>query len=178
MTDKCKQWLENPLINPKTHRKIKFGGPTFNKLKQECVETSHEFPQRSKKMRNESILCTKSKNKSKSVCSELEPLNKKMEELSDQLSFHKLEIDKLEDEMEKLVKFYDKELLKEDEWSYSEYSYNLEKEYEKKAKVLLKQMDFHEIEIVKLEFELKELFWQISKIKQSARRKIGTKIHL
>ena len=37
-SDECKEWLKNPLINPRTHRKIKVGDPIYKQLQKECEE--------------------------------------------------------------------------------------------------------------------------------------------
>jgi serine/threonine protein kinase len=45
---KCLKWRNNPDVNPITNRKIKIGGPTYQKLKEECGSpstTSHQSPQ-------------------------------------------------------------------------------------------------------------------------------------
>ena len=35
-SSKCKEWKNNPLVNPTTGRKIKLNGPTYKKLAKEC----------------------------------------------------------------------------------------------------------------------------------------------
>lgn len=49
---------------------------------------------------------------------------------------------------------------------------NLNKSLTKREKMLLDQMKIHNFEITKTQFELKELFGQIGKIRQSVRSKI------
>ena len=38
MSNVCKDWKKNPLVNPETGRKIKKNGPTYKKLKKKCSE--------------------------------------------------------------------------------------------------------------------------------------------
>jgi serine/threonine protein kinase len=41
---KCLKWHTNPSVNPTTDRKIKIGGPTYQKLKEECGSVQAEPP--------------------------------------------------------------------------------------------------------------------------------------
>ena len=41
---KCLKWRNNPEVNPTTNRKIKPGGPTYQKLKKECGSPSDTLP--------------------------------------------------------------------------------------------------------------------------------------
>lgn len=140
----------------------------------ECFEKSKEM------MRNELIEFLKAslKKESKRIHSiidaspELEPLNKKMEELNDQARFQSLKVDELDNEIGQLGYFYDDKLeLLEKEEDYEQLLI-VEEEHDEKMGPLLNQVRFHEIKLERLACDRSELSWEISQIQQSIKTKI------